>query len=118
MWSDLRVVRARQQAVVHTSSGRRWQALRGPGESSEGRLHIPQSGRVASTRGLGDGMEVASTSPPTPEPVLPSLRAPGGRRLPASADRGTDLESRHWGDAAGRRVSHGAPGSGRTTGRR
>ena len=31
---------------------------------------------------------------------------------------GTDLESRHWGDAAGRRVSHGAPVSGRTTGRR
>ena len=31
MWSDLRVVGARQQAAVHTSSGRRRQALRGPG---------------------------------------------------------------------------------------
>ncbi|EAW56829.1 hCG20528, isoform CRA_a, partial [Homo sapiens] len=35
-------------------------------------------------------------------------RSPGGRRLPAGADRGTHLEPGHWGHAAGRRVSYGA----------
>ncbi|XP_005399864.1 PREDICTED: ras and Rab interactor-like protein isoform X3 [Chinchilla lanigera] len=44
-------------------------------------------------------------------------RAPGGRRLPACADRGADLESAHRGDAAGRGVSYGALGSRGASGR-
>lgn len=71
----------------------------------------PREGQPAPSA-LGTRWEV-STRPHLPQSLSSRCpRAHGGRRLPAGADGGADLESAHWGDAAGRGVSHGALGSG------
>lgn len=92
------------------SGGRR---VRGPRGSGKGRLH-PTRWKGSQRREVL-GMAAGACTPPR---TCPSARAAGGRRLPARADGGADLESAHWGDAAGRGVSHGAVGSRRATGRR
>ena len=57
---------------------------------------------------LGIGWKVSTRPHPSQDLSSGFPRSPGGRRLPAGADRGTHLEPGHWGDAAGRRVSYGA----------
>lgn len=93
--------------------GRGWHAPAGGVGSGKGRVH-PTRWRGSQRRGVL-GMGCRRLHAPMHRP---SARAAGGRRLPARADGGADLESAHWGDAAGRGVSHGAVGSRRATGRR